>query len=161
MSIFFEITLFLLFVLLVLVSVNYELSLMGDEQVHLATLKSTGERVVVKVQRPGLKELFDIDLKNLRVIASQLNKFDPKTDGAARDWTAVYDECARVLYEEIDYTKEAENATAFANNFKKSGIDWVKVPEIYQEATTSSILTMEYCPGLFGFPHLSIENSRK
>jgi hypothetical protein len=34
-------------------------------QVHLATLKS-GERVVVKVQRPGLKELFDIDLKNIR-----------------------------------------------------------------------------------------------
>ena len=123
-------------------------------QVHLGTLKSTGERVVVKVQRPGLKELFDIDLKNLRVIASQLNKFDPKTDGAARDWTAVYDECARVLYEEIDYRKEAENATAFANNFKRSGIDWVKVPEIYQEATTSSILTMEYCPGLFGFFHL-------
>ncbi len=34
-------------------------------QVHLARLK-TGERVVVKVQRPGLKELFDIDLKNIR-----------------------------------------------------------------------------------------------
>lgn len=34
-------------------------------QVHLATLKS-GERVVVKVQRPGLKDLFDIDLKNIR-----------------------------------------------------------------------------------------------
>ena len=34
-------------------------------QVHLATLK-TGERVVVKVQRPGLKELFDIDTKNIR-----------------------------------------------------------------------------------------------
>lgn len=34
-------------------------------QVHLATLK-TGERVVVKVQRPGLKSLFDIDTKNIR-----------------------------------------------------------------------------------------------
>jgi hypothetical protein len=34
-------------------------------QVHLATLKS-GEKVVVKVQRPGLKALFDIDLKNIR-----------------------------------------------------------------------------------------------
>lgn len=34
-------------------------------QVHLARLK-TGERVVVKVQRPGLKDLFDIDLKNIR-----------------------------------------------------------------------------------------------
>lgn len=37
----------------------------GAVQVHLARLK-TGERVVVKVQRPGLKDLFDIDLKNIR-----------------------------------------------------------------------------------------------
>ncbi len=33
-----------------------------------------GERVVVKVQRPGLKELFDIDLKNIRVLAQWLQK---------------------------------------------------------------------------------------
>ena len=39
-------------------------------QVHLARLD--GQRVVVKVQRPGLKELFDIDLKNLRVLAQWL-----------------------------------------------------------------------------------------
>jgi predicted unusual protein kinase regulating ubiquinone biosynthesis (AarF/ABC1/UbiB family) len=36
-------------------------------QVHLARLK-TGEAVVVKVQRPGLKDLFDIDLKNIRCV---------------------------------------------------------------------------------------------
>jgi hypothetical protein len=74
-------------------------------QVHLARLK-TGERVVVKVQRPGLKSLFDIDLKNVRVLAQWLQKVDPKTDGAARDWVAIYDECSRILYEEIDYTME-------------------------------------------------------
>lgn len=39
-------------------------------QVHLAKLN--GKRVVVKVQRPGLKELFDVDLKNVRVIAQWL-----------------------------------------------------------------------------------------
>ena len=65
-------------------------SFLGGLQVHLAKLK--GETVVVKVQRPGLKELFDIDLKNLRVLANQLQKIDPKTDGAARDWVAIYDE---------------------------------------------------------------------
>lgn len=74
-------------------------------QVHLARLQ-TGERVVVKVQRPGLKSLFDIDLKNVRVLAQWLQRADPKTDGAARDWVAIYDECSRILYEEIDYTME-------------------------------------------------------
>lgn len=59
-------------------------------QVHLARVG--GQKVVVKIQRPGLKELFDIDLKNVRALAVWLQKLDPKTDGAARDWVAIYDE---------------------------------------------------------------------
>ncbi|KAF5769458.1 putative ABC-type Cd(2+) transporter [Helianthus annuus] len=113
-------------------------------QVHRAKLK--GQEIVVKVQRPGLKDLFDIDLKNLRVIAENLQKLDPKSDGAKRDWVAIYDECANVLYEEIDYTKEAENAELFARNFKD--LNYVKVPNIYWEYTTPQVLTMEYVPGI-------------
>ncbi|XP_010261131.1 PREDICTED: uncharacterized protein LOC104600034 [Nelumbo nucifera] len=113
-------------------------------QVHRAKVK--GQEVVVKVQRPGLKELFDIDLKNLRVISEYLQKVDPKSDGAKRDWVAIYDECASVLYQEIDYTKEASNAERFANNFKN--MDYVKVPTILWEYTTPQVLTMEYVPGI-------------
>eukprot|EP00249_Psilotum_nudum_P015268 c25233_g1_i1 orf=941-3481(-) len=113
-------------------------------QVHRATL--FGEEVVVKVQRPGLKDLFDIDLRNLRVIAENLQKIDPKSDGAKRDWVAIYDECASVLYQEIDYSKEAANAERFARNFKD--MDYVKVPKIYWEYTTPQVLTMEYVPGI-------------
>ncbi|XP_048335075.2 protein ACTIVITY OF BC1 COMPLEX KINASE 8, chloroplastic [Ziziphus jujuba] len=113
-------------------------------QVHRARLK--GQEVVVKVQRPGLKDLFDIDLKNLRVIAEYLQKIDPKSDGAKRDWVAIYDECASVLYQEIDYTKEAANAEQFANNFKN--MEYVKVPTIFWEYSTPQVLTMEYVPGI-------------
>uniref|UniRef100_A0A1D1XES6 Uncharacterized protein sll1770 n=1 Tax=Anthurium amnicola TaxID=1678845 RepID=A0A1D1XES6_9ARAE len=113
-------------------------------QVHRA--KFRGQEVVVKVQRPGLKDLFDIDLKNLRVIAEYLQKIDPKSDGAKRDWVAIYDECASVLYQEIDYTKEAANAELFAKNFQD--MDYVKVPNIYWECTTPQVLTMEYVPGI-------------
>ncbi|XP_057806999.1 protein ACTIVITY OF BC1 COMPLEX KINASE 8, chloroplastic-like [Salvia miltiorrhiza] len=113
-------------------------------QVHRAKLK--GQEVVIKVQRPGLKDLFDIDLKNLRVIAEYLQKIDPKSDGAKRDWVAIYDECASVLYQEIDYTKEAANAEKFADNFKN--MDYVKVPSIYWEYTTPQVLVMEYVPGI-------------
>lgn len=153
-------------------------------QVHLATL-ADGRPVVVKVQRPGLKDLFDIDLKNIRVIAQFFQKaggrpsgvyrvdgmvaaadrpraaevradngalpslslqVDPKTDGAARDWVAIYDECARILYQEIDYTQEGRNATRFAQNFKD--VPWVKVPQVYWDMTTNQVLTMEYTPGI-------------
>ncbi|KAL0912488.1 hypothetical protein M5K25_018461 [Dendrobium thyrsiflorum] len=113
-------------------------------QVHRASLK--GQEVVIKVQRPGLKDLFDIDLKNLRVIAEYLQKIDPKSDGAKRDWVAIYDECAAVLYQEIDYTKEAANAELFSSNFKD--MDYVKVPNVVWEYTTPQVLTMEYVPGI-------------
>ncbi|PON50873.1 Protein kinase [Trema orientale] len=121
-------------------------------QVHRAKLK--GREIVIKVQRPGLKDLFDIDLKNLRVIAEYLQKIDPKSDGAKRDWVAIYDE-VQLEYSvlnsswqsrEIDYTKEAANAELFASNFKS--MDYVKVPTILWEYTTPQVLTMEYVPGI-------------
>jgi predicted unusual protein kinase regulating ubiquinone biosynthesis (AarF/ABC1/UbiB family) len=53
--------------------------------VHRATLHS-GEQVVVKVQRPGLRQLFDIDLENLEKIAVQLDK----QDEATQDFKGIY-----------------------------------------------------------------------
>jgi len=115
-------------------------------QVHLARLKKNNELVVIKVQRPGLKSLFDVDLKNLRVLAKWFQAVDPKTDGAARDWVAIYDECARILYDEIDYRVEAANCQQFKDNF--AGADWIKVPQIQWDYTCERVLVMEYCPGL-------------
>ena len=113
-------------------------------QVHLAKLKTTGEQVIIKVQRPGLKEIFDIDLKNLRVIAKWLQSVDPKNDGAKRDWVAIFDETARVLYDEVDYTNEAQNATDFAKQFETQ--DWIKVPKIFWDYTSRRAMCMEYVP---------------
>lgn len=59
---------------------------------------------------------------------------------------AVYDECARILYQEIDYNQEANNATRFSQNFKD--YPWVKVPKIYWDLTSTTVLTMEYAPGI-------------
>ena len=73
-------------------------------QVHRATLH-TGEDVVVKVQRPGLRALFDIDLANLRQLATIIDKGDE-----ARDVLGIYEECATILYREIDYIFEGRSA---------------------------------------------------
>jgi hypothetical protein len=109
-------------------------------QVHTATYK--GKKVAIKVQRAGLKDLFDCDLKNLKKLAELLDKFDPKTDGADRDWVTIYEESERLLYQEIDYLNEATNAERFANDFKD--IDWVRVPKVYREVSTPRVLTMEF-----------------
>ena len=77
---------------------------------------------------------------------SGVQKVDPKSDGAARDWVAIYDECSRILFEEIDYRMEAEYASSFAANF--AGVDWVKVPEIERELLAPEVLVMEYVPGV-------------
>lgn len=113
-------------------------------QVHTAFYK--GQKVAIKVQRAGLKELFDIDLKNLKKLAVLLDKFDPKSDGADRDWVNIYEESERLLYLEIDYLHEAKNTDRFAKDFED--IDWVRVPKVIREVTTPRVLVMEYVESL-------------
>jgi len=95
-------------------------------QVHSATLN--GQKLAVKVQRQGLKKLFDMDLKNIKVLAQILDKVDPKSDGAQRDWVSIYQESAKLLYKEINYEAEALNSIRFKENF--ANVPWVKVPEV-------------------------------
>ncbi|MEO3706418.1 ABC1 kinase family protein [Trichormus azollae] len=112
-------------------------------QVHKAVLHS-GESVVVKVQRPGLKKLFEIDLKILKGIARYFQNH-PKW-GRGRDWMGIYEECCRILWEEIDYLNEGRNADTFRRNFR--AFNWVKVPRVYWRYATSRVITLEYMPGI-------------
>ncbi len=112
-------------------------------QVHRATLYS-GEDVVVKVQRPGLVKLFQIDLAILKGIARYFQRH-PKW-GPGRDWLGIYDECCKILYEEIDYLNEGRNADTFRRNFRSE--DWVMVPRVYWRYASPRVLTLEYLPGI-------------
>jgi predicted unusual protein kinase regulating ubiquinone biosynthesis (AarF/ABC1/UbiB family) len=112
-------------------------------QVHKAQLHS-GEEVVVKVQRPGLRKLFTIDLQILKGIARY---FQNHPDwGRGRDWLGIYEECCRILWEEIDYLNEGRNADTFRRNFRR--YDWVKVPRVYWRYASPRVLTLEYVPGI-------------
>jgi predicted unusual protein kinase regulating ubiquinone biosynthesis (AarF/ABC1/UbiB family) len=112
-------------------------------QVHKAQL-NTGEEVVVKVQRPGLKKLFTIDLAILKRI-TQYFQNHPRW-GRGRDWLGIYEECCRILWEETDYLNEGRNADTFRRNFRK--YDWVRVPRVYWRYTSPRVLTLEYIPGI-------------
>lgn len=112
-------------------------------QVHKAVLH-TGESVVVKVQRPGLKKLFEIDLQILKGITRYFQNHP--TWGRGRDWVGIYEECCRILWEEIDYLNEGRNADTFRRNFRV--YDWVKVPRIFWRYTSPRVLTLEYVPGI-------------
>jgi predicted unusual protein kinase regulating ubiquinone biosynthesis (AarF/ABC1/UbiB family) len=112
-------------------------------QVHKAQLHS-GPEVVVKVQRPGLRKLFEIDLQILKGIARYFQNH-PKW-GQGRDWTGIYEECCRILWLEIDYLNEGRNADTFRRNFSKC--DWVRVPRVYWRYAAPRVLTLEYLPGI-------------
>jgi predicted unusual protein kinase regulating ubiquinone biosynthesis (AarF/ABC1/UbiB family) len=112
-------------------------------QVHRAQLHS-GEEVVVKVQRPGLKKLFTIDLAILKGIARYFQNH-PKW-GRGRDWMGIYGECCKILWEEIEYLNEGRNADLFRRNFRQE--DWVRVPRVYWRYSTPRVLTLEYLPGI-------------
>ncbi|MDJ1170948.1 AarF/ABC1/UbiB kinase family protein [Roseofilum sp. BLCC_M154] len=112
-------------------------------QVHRATLH-TQEEVVIKVQRPGLKALFDVDAKAI-YRAIQVTEF-------MFAWTrkyelrTIYSEFFRILYQEIDYKQEGLNADRFRQNFAKD--PKIIVPRIYWRYTTHKVLTIEYLPGI-------------
>lgn len=112
-------------------------------QVHRAKLHSD-EEVVVKVQRPGLKQLFTVDLVILKQIARYFQNH-PKW-GKNRDWLGIYEECCRILWEETDYLKEGRNADTFRRNFRDE--DWVCVPRVYWKYASPKVLTLEYMPGI-------------
>ncbi|MEM8804926.1 MAG: AarF/ABC1/UbiB kinase family protein [Cyanobacteria bacterium P01_G01_bin.38] len=112
-------------------------------QVHRAQLHS-GEEVVVKVQRPGLGRLFEIDLSILKGIAQYFQNH-PEW-GRGRDWLGIYAECCRILWLEIDFLNEGRNADTFRRNFR--GVGWVKVPRVYWRYASPRVLTLEYVPGI-------------
>ena len=94
--------------------------------------------VVVKVQRPGIDEIVDVDLAALRKVAGWLSRVRIVRDHV--DLPGLIEEFAQTSREEIDYLHEAANAERFAEDFARD--PRVRVPEIAWERTTRRVLTL-------------------
>jgi len=113
-------------------------------QVHRARLQvnddSNGFRnVVVKVQRPNIEMIVDVDLSALARVGNWLMRYRPIRKHA--DVPALLREFSRTVKEEIDYVREAENAKHFYANFEDDPS--VHVPHVVDAFSTSRVLTLE------------------
>jgi len=112
-------------------------------QVHFAILKN-GEKVVVKVQRPGIKDIMARDISLLRK-ASKILKIAGNT-GNVLDFGMILDEMWTVTSQEMDFLIEARHAEEFFDHNRD--VVYATCPKIEHKFTTSKVLVMEYIEGI-------------
>jgi ubiquinone biosynthesis protein len=112
-------------------------------QVHKARLHS-GEEVVVKIQRPGIRRIIEADLDIMYSLAGfaqqhieEIKLYNP---------VAVVDELSRSIHSEMDYTQEARNIEHFLSNFENDPV--IVIPRVYNDYSSDRILTLEYIEGI-------------
>ncbi len=109
-------------------------------QVHRATTHR-GEEVVIKVIKPGIRDVITSDLKLLELFGVFLQwilpRYQPKQ---------IIEEFSAYTKREIDFDYEADHAEIFAANFQD--VPGIVFPDVYRELSTGDVLTMEYLGGL-------------
>lgn len=112
-------------------------------QVHRARLRADGGEdfvnVVVKVQRPAIGSVVEVDLFALKRVGGWLMAYRPIRDHA--DIPALLREFSTTVQQEIDYIQEAAHAEAFFRNFKSD--KRVNVPRVVRRLSTLRVLTLE------------------
>ena len=111
-------------------------------QVHEAKL-ITGERVAVKIQKEGITDKIDLDLKIMKYIANHADKWN--SDLKKINLPGIMEEFDRSIHKEIDYNNEFMNMQRIEMNFVENPN--IHIPETYPKYCTSKVLTMEFIEG--------------
>ena len=112
-------------------------------QVHRAVLLD-GERVVIKVQRPGVHDVMSKDIVLLKRAAGILKILGPTQDVV--DFSMVLDELWAIAKQEMDFVMEANHIEEFRH--ANLDADFVSCPKVYRHLTTQHVLVMEYIEGI-------------
>ena len=112
-------------------------------QVYKARLHS-GEIVAVKVQRPGIKRVIEVDLEIMLYLAGVLER--NVAEFAPHRPTQIVKEFARVLAQEMDFTFEAANVERFSRQFAQD--ETIYVPRVFRRYTSARVLTLEFIDGI-------------
>ncbi len=126
-------------------------------QVHNVTLK-TGERVALKIQRPGIKKVIKEDIKVMYHIAAILEKRMPELKSFSPIEMVQHFE--KSITREMDFMNESINVQRFRNylNRDQSTKQFAYAPKVYLEFTTDKILAMEFIQGIKISHHNELED---
>ena len=113
-------------------------------QVHRGVLAGSGEVVAVKVQRPNIQRLVNMDLSTIRFVIWVISRFVNTNEFI--DLMAFYREFRRTIFEEIDYVREAANARRFAEIFKDR--PGTMIPKIVDGYISRRVLVLEWVDGI-------------
>ena len=114
-------------------------------QVYRAVLKENGQKVVVKVQRPGIHDTMQQDVKLMHKAVHLLSHMSAAAH-APLDFNAVIDEMWTVAQQEMNFLQEAEHMQEFAR--LNQDIAYVTCPKVNRHLTTERILVMECIDGI-------------
>jgi ubiquinone biosynthesis protein len=112
-------------------------------QVHAAQLRD-GRDVVVKVQRPNIRELLADDIDYFRELATYLTEHT--SAGERVDMIGVVQQLETALRDELDYRTEARNAATFRRTL--AGFPHILIPRVIDAYTTHKVLTLERIRGV-------------
>lgn len=112
-------------------------------QVYKARLKD-GDVVAVKVQRPGIDKIIEVDLEIMLHLATLMERH--LEEMALYRPVKIVEEFAKTLEREIDYTIEATNMERFAQHFLDDPT--IYVPKVFRDTTAPKVLTMEFVEGI-------------
>lgn len=112
-------------------------------QVHRATLE-TGDEVIVKVRKPGVKEQLEVDLRLMDFLVSEAEVFSSFLKKA--HITEIFEQFRDWTLKELDLTNEARHLHQLRNN--TSDDEGIRVPEVHDTFTTEEVLVEEYIEGV-------------
>jgi len=112
-------------------------------QVHRART-TDGQEVVVKMQRPHIAALIEVDMEILLDLARLIERHVPES--RQFEPVAMVEELARTTRRELDFLSEARNVELFARNCAQ--LPGVHVPAVFWELSTPRVLTLEYVDGV-------------
>ncbi|AZB90418.1 AarF/ABC1/UbiB kinase family protein [Acinetobacter pittii] len=114
-------------------------------QVHAAKL-TTGEDVVIKVQKPGVETILYTDLSVVHWAAKLLERAVPKIKFAAL--SEIVDEIKSRMVREVDFIEEAQNLDDFVEYLNISQNKAATAPKVYHQFSTRRVLTMQRLYGV-------------